>query len=68
MNSNGITRLTREPQPLPPVPCPQCGGIGRMEAATDRGSYEALCPVCGGEGRVDARTLTDHRVADRRLA
>lgn len=66
MNSNGITRLTRDPQPIPSI-CPRCGGVGRTEAATDRGTYEAVCPVCGGAGRVDARTAAEHRQPDRQL-
>jgi DnaJ-class molecular chaperone len=52
---------------MPPEPCPRCGGIGRMEAATDRGTFEGLCPVCGGEGRVDARTAAEHHEPNRRL-
>jgi DnaJ-class molecular chaperone len=51
-----------------PDVCPRCSGVGRAEAATPRGTYEALCPVCGGEGRVDARTAAEHHEPDRRLA
>ena len=68
MNSNGITRLTRASQPLPPEPCPKCGGKGRAEAATARGTYELVCPACDGDGRVDGRTACEHRAPDRRLA
>jgi DnaJ-class molecular chaperone len=67
MNSNGIQRLTRRPEPFPHELCPRCGGDGRREASTDRGIQVYVCPVCEGEGRVDPTVAAHHDTPDRRL-
>jgi hypothetical protein len=51
---------TRPPQPRKPelVPCPYCGGSGKVKIAQTRlatgesGIYASVCTMCHGAGRV----------------